>query len=385
MSDVAETQVQRYLDYNATAPLRADALDAMWPFLHSHHGNSQSVHRAGRFVRQAVEHARNQIARLVGCQPEEVIFTGGATESDNWALAGLAKGRPRLVGQSEHDAVLQAVPDAERLPVDANGVVTTEALASIRKGQEPALISIMWANNETGVVNDIPALARMASSTGDMLHSDAVQAIGRVPVNFASSGLAAMSVSSHKIGGPLGVGALIVRRGVEILSGQRGGGHEGGRRAGTLNVPAIVGFGAAAELLRKEGLLEAEQLRQWRDDFESALMVRFPQAEVFGRGAERLPNTSFFALPGWHSEALLMALDKRGFALASGSACHSGTDIPSHVLSAMGVPLERALGAVRMSLGHGSQESELSDLLDALVAIDQSRGAGGAFAELLNA
>lgn len=372
-----------YLDHNATSPLRPDVLDAMWPWLNNHHGNAQSVHKAGRFSRQAVEHAREQVAALVGCESAEVIFTSGATESDNWALAGLRRGQPRIVGSTEHDAVLQAAPDALRLPVNAAGQAEVETLRTHLQETSPALVSLMWANNETGVLNDIPALAAVAAEFGCGLHTDAVQAAGRIPLNFEAAGLEAMSLSSHKLGGPLGVGALIVRRGVEITQGQRGGSHEGGLRAGTLNVPAIVGFGHACSLLAAQPGEEAQRIQQWRDHFEQRLVEKFPQAQVYGAEAPRIPNTSFFSLPGWHSEALLMALDKRGFALASGSACHSGADTPSHVLAAMGVPTERALGAVRMSLGYNSEASDVDQLLEALQEIDKTRGHGSVFGELL--
>lgn len=372
-----------YLDHNATSPLRPEVLDAMWPWLNKHHGNSQSVHQAGRFSRQAVENARQQVASLVGCEASEVIFTAGATEADNWALSGLRRGQPRLVGATEHDAVLQAVPDAPRLSVDDSGQVTAADLRAQLEGQGPALLSIMWANNETGVVNDVAALATVAAEYGCGLHSDAVQAAGRIPVDFRGSGLEAMSLSSHKMGGPLGAGALIVRRGVEIARGQRGGSHEGGLRAGTLNVPAIVGFGHACQMLTAQMQEESARVRAWRNDFERRLQEAFPTVEIYGAGVPRIPNTSFFSLPGWHSEALLMALDKHDLALASGSACHSGTDTPSHVLAAMGVPAERALGAVRMSLGYNSDAADLDQLLEALVAIDATRGHGSVFGELL--
>lgn len=374
----------RYLDHNATSPLRPQVLEEMWPWLNQHHGNSQSVHKAGRFARQAVERAREQVAAFVGADADEVIFTSGATESDNWALHGLGGDSLRMVGATEHDAVLQAVPDALRIDVDRSGVIQPAALDAVLADKPGGLLSIMWANNETGVVHPVSALAEVAAARGWQIHCDAVQAVGRVAVDFHKAGLHAMSVSSHKIGGPLGVGALVLRRGCEIAKGQRGGSHEGGLRAGTLNVPAIVGFGVACELLAQEWQEEMRLLEQWRDHFEQILLQNFPQAVAFGSEAPRLPNTSFFALPGWHSEALLMALDKRGFALASGSACHSGADTPSHVLAAMGVPTDAALGAVRMSLGYNSQRADVDELLEALSAIDKTRGHGSVFGELLN-
>lgn len=373
-----------YLDHNATSPLRPKVLEAMWPWLNQHHGNSQSVHKAGRFARQAVEHARAQVAQFIGADAEEVIFTSGATESDNWAINGVRVETPRAVGATEHDAVLQANSEAIRIAVDADGVIQPAALAKALSGITPGLVSIMWANNETGVVHPVPELAAVAAEMGWSMHSDAVQAAGRIALSFRESGLQAMSLSSHKIGGPLGVGALVLRRGCEIERGQRGGSHEGGLRAGTLNVPAIVGFGAACELLGEEWSEEMALLAQWRDHFECALRDQFPEAQIFGSSVRRLPNTSFFALPGWHSEALLMVLDKRGFALASGSACHSGADTPSHVLAAMGVPTDVALGAVRLSLGYNSQRADIDELLAALVAIDETRGHGSVFGELLN-
>lgn len=374
-----------YLDHNATAPLRPGVFAAMRPWFEEHPGNANSVHRAGRLARQAVEQAREQVAALLGAQPGEVLFTSGATESINWALQGLRPGAPRCVGASEHDAVLQALPQARRLAVDGQGLIDPAALPETLAAQgEAGLLSLMWANNETGVLQDMPAIAAAAAAAGWWLHSDATQAVGRLSIDFAASGLVALSCSAHKLGGPKGVGALLLRGGHAIERGQRGGSHERGLRAGTLNVPGIVGFGAACAAAGKALAEESARLRRWREEFEAQLLASIPGSEVFGAQAPRLPNTSFFALPGWHSEALLIALDKRGFALASGSACHSGSDTPSHVLAAMGVPTPRALGAVRMSLGHDSREADLQALLAALQELAGETAGGGRFAGLLN-
>lgn len=365
-----------YLDHNASSPLRPEAFAAMQPWMTAQHGNAQSVHRAGRLARHAVDEARAQIAALAGCRADEVIFTSGATEADNWALRGLMPGTPRYVGAAEHDAVLQAMPGLRTLRPDPNGVISPAALAQQLEGRAPGLVSLMWANNETGVCNDIAALAAVAAGHGSMLHSDAAQALGRVPLDFAGSGCVALSLSAHKLGGPLGVGALVLREGTAIEPLLRGGQHEGRRRAGTLNVPGIVGFGAACARLAATGVDEARRLQGLRDQFEQALLAQCPGAQVFGQQVPRLPNTSFFAVPGWHSEALLMALDREGLALASGSACHSGSDVPSHVLQAMGVPTQTALGAVRMSLGHTTQDGDVAALLAALLSITGGGGAG---------
>nr|MBV6628618.1 cysteine desulfurase [Oceanococcus sp. HetDA_MAG_MS8] len=374
-----------YLDHNATTALRPGVLAAMQPWFEQHYGNANSQHRAGRLARQAVEQARAQVAALVHCEAAEVFFTSGSTESINWALRGLCPDAPRLVGSTDHEAVLETLPHCERLAVDQAGRPDLRSLKAWLQEHPRALVSVMAANNETGVLANLAEISAVVKSADGLLHTDATQMCGRLPVDFRHAELAAMSVSAHKLGGPKGVGALILRRGQEILAIQRGGKHEQGLRAGTLNVPGIVGFAAACEHAQAHMAEEALRHAQWRDAFEQELCKRHPQAEIFGLEAKRLPNTSFFALPGWHSEALLMALDKAGFALASGSACTSGTDVPSHVLTAMGVPAQRALGAVRMSLGHNSLESDLPALLDALDAIVKPVSQGGAaFAGLLN-
>ena len=373
-----------YLDHNATTSLRPGVLEAMLPWLSQHPGNASSVHRFGRLARDAVEQARAQVAEWIGAQAEEVIFTSGATEANNWALQGLRPGAPRLVGSTEHDAVLQAVPHAPRLPVRADGCLDAPALQKLLQQARGGVLSLMAANNETGVLHDLEPVIQAAQSQDVWVHSDATQAVGRMRMRFDQSGLAALSCSAHKLGGPKGVGALVLRRGVGIGRGQRGGPHERGLRAGTLNVPGIVGFGAACAALVSVLDAECERLARWRDGFEAELRGRFADVRIFGADAARLPHTSFFALPGWHSEALLMALDKRGLALASGSACHSGSDVPSHVLAAMGLPTEVALGAVRMSLGHDSSEEDVQALLQALEQIVQSSSAGSAMAGVLN-
>jgi cysteine desulfurase len=374
-----------YLDHNATTALRPGVFAAMQPWFETHYGNANSQHRAGRLARQAVEQARAQVASLLQCETAEVFFTSGSTESINWALNGLRPSAARLVGATDHEAVLETLADCARLPVDSAGRVDLGALEGWLEQHAGGLVSVMAANNETGVLADLEAVALRVHAAQGLLHTDATQICGRLPLDFRGSGLTAMSLSAHKLGGPKGVGALVLRHGQEIVPIQRGGGHEHGLRAGTLNVPGIVGFAAACAHAQEHMTEEASRHARWREAFEQELRQRHPQVEIFGMQAPRLPNTSFFALPGWHSEALLMALDKAGFALASGSACTSGTDVPSHVLTAMGVPASVALGAVRMSLGHNSQESDLPNLLDALDAIVQPSARGSqAFAGLLN-
>lgn len=365
-----------YLDYNATAPLRPEVVTAMAEAL-GRVGNASSLHAFGRGARAAVERARAQVAALVGAEPAEVHFTAGGTESDNWAL--VASGRRRLlVSAGEHEALLAAAPDAERVPLTAEGLLDLEALERLlAAGEAPALVSVQAANNETGALQPLAEVAVLARRHGALLHSDAVQAAGKVPFDAAALGLDLLSLSAHKLGGPQGVGALVVRGGLEPRPLLRGGGQERRRRAGTENVAGIVGFGLAAELAAAE-LGETAARAAWRDAFEAGLRARVPGAAIFAEGAPRLPNTSCFALPGRSAETLLIALDLAGFALSSGSACSSGRLAPSHVLAAMGVPEELARGALRLSFGWASRRAELERCLEALAAQAASGQTGGA-------
>jgi cysteine desulfurase len=363
-----------YLDYNATAPVRPRAAAAVSDAL-SLTGNASSVHRYGRLARRMVEEAREAVAALVAAEPEQVVFTSGGTEANNLAL-NTAAGRRILVSAGEHDSILQAVPDAERIPLTADGVVDIVALADLMAREPaPALVSIMLANNETGVVQPVAEAARLAHGVGACLHCDAVQAAGKMPVDFGALEVDLLSLSAHKLGGPQGVGALLVRDGVDLPALLHGGGQERRRRPGTENLPGIAGFGAAA---REAGDCVAAfaDLATWRDVLESAIGDLAPEARIFGSGASRLPNTSCFTMPGVRAETQVMALDLAGVAVSAGSACSSGKVQPSHVLRAMGADEETADSAIRVSLGWASAREDLDSFLQ--VWSDLLRRAGAA-------
>ena len=349
-----------YLDYNATAPLRPEALDAMTAAL-STVGNASSLHGFGRQARRTVEDAREQVAALVGARPAQVVFTAGGTEANNQALR--ACGRTRfLISAGEHHSVLQAVPQALRIPLRRDGLVSLAKLASLLAEEPaPALVSLQLANNETGVMQPIAEAAALAREFGALVHCDAVQAAGKIPVDFALLGIDLMTLSAHKLGGPQGIGALVVADDVELRPLLRGGGQERGRRAGTENVAAIAGFGAAAVAAR-QGL---GRLQVWRDAFEAELAALGPAVTIFGAAAQRLPNTTCVALPGLAAESQLMALDLAGVAVSSGSACSSGKVAPSHVLAAMGATEAEAQAALRISTGWASGQDDYARFLEA--------------------
>lgn len=364
-----------YFDYNATTPLDARVLEAMLPYLSGPYGNASSVHRYGRAARDAIEAARVQVAALAGAQPSELTWTSGATESNNLALKGLCDGvAPSrvLYGATEHPAVLEA---AESLRAEGWGVetiaITRDGLLDwpafeVQLARAPLrLAALMVANNETGVIQDIPRAAGLVHAAGGLLHADAVQAAGKIPLDFAASGADLMSLSAHKLYGPKGVGALLVRAEVGLHPQLHGGGQERGLRGGTENLAAIVGFGVAAELAQAELAARAAHTGALRARLEAGLRA-MPGITVFGEAAPRLPNTSQFGVAGWEGEALLMALDRRGIAVSSGSACASGRGEPSHVLLGMGLPRELAFSAIRVSLGQASTEAEVDRFLAVL-------------------
>jgi len=347
-----------YLDHNATSPLRPMALDAMAEALRAG-GNPSSVHRAGRAARARVETARQQVAALVGATPAEIVFTSGGTEANNLALAGA--GRRVLVSAVEHDSVLKAVADAEIIPVDRNGVVDFAALERLlAKSSEPAIVSVMFANNETGVTQSIVEIARLARVAGALIHCDAVQGASKAPIDMRALGVDYLSLSAHKLGGPAGVGALVVRAGAPLLPDRRGGGQESWRRAGTENVSGIVGFGAAAEEAAK-GL----DVRSFRDRLESELLKVAPEATIFGADAPRLSNTVCISMPGVAAETQVMALDLAGISVSSGSACSSGKVGRSAVLAAMGVEPSVADSALRISFGWNTESEDIERLIAA--------------------
>ncbi len=352
-----------YLDYNAGAPLRPEALEAMTQAVAAP-GNASSVHGPGRRARRLVEEARARVAALAGAEPAWVTFTSGGTEANNLALRGLPAVRI-LVSAGEHDSVLQAVPGAERIPLTVDGLVDLDALAAaLRDTPEQTLVSIMRANNETGVIQPLEAVIALARAAGAWVHCDAVQAAGKIPLDMATLGLDAMTLSAHKLGGPPGVGALLARPELPLAAQQLGGGQERRRRAGTENLPGIAGFGAAAQVALRE-LPAAARLAGRRDRFETEAGRIAPDLKVFGAAAPRLANTSCVAVAGLPAETQLMALDLAGVAVSSGAACSSGKVQPSHVLTAMGATASEAASAIRVSLGWASAPADVDRLLAA--------------------
>jgi cysteine desulfurase len=370
-----------YLDHNATTPLRPEAAAAMAEAL-AMTGNPSSVHRFGRHARGKIEAAREAVAALAGARPEGVIFTSGGTEANNLALAG--SGRTRiLVSAGEHDSILGAVPAAARITLTGEGLVEPAALdARLGESTAPALVSIMLANNETGAIQPFPELARVARSHGALVHCDAVQAAGKLPLDLAALGVDLISLSAHKLGGPPGVGALVLAADIEIAASQRGGGQERGRRAGTENLPGIVGFGAAAQAARA-GLGKAAELADLRDRLERGLRQLVPDIRIFAEAAPRLANTCCFAAPGLAAETQVIALDLAGIAVSAGAACSSGKVAPSQVLAAMGAGAAAA-AAIRVSLGWTSEAADIERFLEAWGAL-YSRGAARAHKDAHNA
>jgi cysteine desulfurase len=358
---------ESYLDWNATAPLRPEAAAAITAAL-LHCGNPSSVHRWGRTARQMVEHARETVAALVGSDPDGVVFVSGGTEANHLALFG--SGRERvLVSAIEHSSVLQAVAAAERIAVDANGIVDLADLdEQLAADPRRALVSVMLANNETGVLEPVSEIAAMAHRHGALFHCDAVQAAGKIPVDVAAIGADLVSLSAHKLGGPPGIGALIVRGMAELAPMIRGGGQERGRRAGSENLPGIAGF-AAASSAAMDGLADYDRIRQLRDNLEASLSAVAPEAIVIGAATPRLPNTSAIALPGISAETQIIALDLDGVMVSAGAACSSGKVGPSHVLQAMGATPEIAGCTIRISLGGSTTEAEIDHFLTAWMAM----------------
>ena len=355
-----------YFDWNATAPLRPEARAAMLAALDAS-GNASSVHGEGRTARQRVEAARRRVAALVGgAKVNQVTFVSGATEANALALQPGIAGR-LFVSAVEHPSVLAggrfAQEQVEILPVDGNGIVDLDALAGALVMAERPLVSVMLANNETGVIQPIAEIGAIVHAANGLLHVDAVQAAGRIPVDMRALGADLMSLSSHKIGGPQGAGALIVDSDQNLKPLIRGGGQERGLRAGTENVAAIAGFGGAAEAALAGLDAEAGRMAALRERLEGGLRAATPDAIIFAHGVGRLPNTTLVAVPGVKAETALIAFDLNGFALSSGAACSSGKVAASHVLAAMGVEPALARGAIRISLGPTTTETEVESLL----------------------
>jgi cysteine desulfurase len=368
-----------YLDHNATTPIDERVVEAMRPYQTQFFGNPSSLHKLGRLSRGAIDQAREQVAALVGAKPFQVIFTSGGTEANNLAIKGLAASFPSVrlaFGATEHPSVSEAVAAARRfgatcsaLAVNEDGQIRSEALEEWASGQG-GLVSVMLANNETGVVQDLAPVVERARRSQAAVHTDAVQAAGKIAVDFESLGVQLMSLSGHKIGGPKGVGALITDQTVHLEPLLHGGGQEQGLRGGTENVAAIVGFGKAAELARAELTDRASHVAGLRSLLEDRLS-RIPGITLFARSQRRLPNTLQIAAEGVDGEMLVMLLDRAGIAVSSGSACASGGGEPSPVLTAMGVPASLAKSAVRISLGSSNSEAHVDALVTALKQILQ--------------
>lgn len=384
-----------YLDHAATTPLASEALAALTREL-ARTGNPSSLHASGRRARRAVEDARETIAAAAGAHPSEVIFTSGGTEADNLAVKGLywsrVAGNPKrrriLCSAVEHHAVLDTVEWLERhegaevswLPVDAEGAVDLAFLEAelAREPENIALVTVMWANNEVGTIQPVGRIVELAQAKSVPVHSDAVQAFGSLPVDFKASGLDAMSISGHKIGGPVGVGALLLGRAVTLTPVQHGGGQERDVRSGTLDTASIAAFAAAAEAAASGLETETARLSALRDRLIDGVRERIPDAVLRGApGSGRLPGNAHFTFPGCEGDSLLFLLDLAGIESSTGSACTAGVPRPSHVLLAMGLDEETARGAQRFSLGHASTAADVDALLAALPdAYARARQAG---------
>jgi len=352
-----------YLDYNASAPMPDAVVDAIAAAARLC-GNPSSVHAYGRKARALVEAARRDVAACVGAAPEQVIFTSGATEANAIALRRCGRARV-LVSAVEHASVLNAVPVVDIIPVGADGVVDLDRLgAMLADGGDDAVVSVMLANNETGVLQPLDAVAAIAREAGALVHCDAVQGPGRVPVDMAALGADLLSLSAHKMGGPKGCGALVARDIGLLVAETQGGGQERGLRGGTENLTGIAGFGAAARETAAT-LDHMADIGRLRDAMEARIRALAADAVIFGVDAPRLPNTSCIALPGVTSEAQVMALDLAGVAVSAGSACSSGKITPSHVLTAMGAPAALAGSAIRVSLGPATTEGDIETFLAA--------------------
>ena len=359
---------ETYLDWNATAPLRPEAAAAVSEALASW-GNPSSVHRRGRVARRIIERAREEIAGLLGgVDPRGVVFVSGGTEANNLALLGTDRERV-LVSAVEHDSVRQVLPTAETIPVDRDGVVARDALDRLLAADpRPALVSVMFANNETGVIQPVGEIASLARRYGALFHCDAVQAAGRLALDTGAIGADLISLSAHKLGGPPAVGALVVTGDLDLASLLRGGGQERGRRAGTENVPGIAGFAAAAKAAVEE-IAAYDRVRVLRASLEAEIAVAAPEAVIYGTGVMRLPNTSAIAMPGVAAETQVIALDLDGVMVSAGAACSSGKVGPSHVLAAMGVDAALAASTIRVSLGGSSSETDIAHFLHAWTAL----------------
>lgn len=364
-----------YFDHNATTPVDPGVVEVMVRVLREEFGNASSVHHFGQRAKAVMDEARSAVAALIAAEPSEVVFTSGGTEADNFAIRGVAEaleptGRTHLIASSiEHEAVLNTLKALAKrgwqttlLPVDASGIVKPEALEAAITDRT-ALVSVMHANNEVGTIQPIAELARIAHARGALVHTDAVQSVGKIPIDTRALGVDLLSMSAHKFYGPKGAGALFIKRGARVAPILTGGKHERNRRAGTENVPAIAGFGAAAALAARKMEAEGARLRAMRDRLEEQVLATVPGTAINGAREPRVPNTTNLSVDGVEAESLLIALDLEGIAVSTGSACSSGTLEPSHVLRAMGLPTHRTQNSIRVSLGAGNTDAEVDEFL----------------------
>jgi cysteine desulfurase len=369
-----------YLDHNATTPVHPEVVEAMLPFLREHFGNPSSSHAYGQRARGAVERAREQVAALLACQPDEIVFTSGGTEANNLAIRGIAEVAARrhvVTTTVEHPATAQPCAYLARhgfevtaVPVDSVGQVRMDEIRAFVRG-DTALVTVMLAQNETGALMPIPQIARLTHERGAVVHTDAAQAVGKVPTRVDDLGVDLLSVAGHKLYAPKGVGALYVRRGTKITPFTLGAGHERGLRPGTENVPYIVGLGQACELARRDLDLEPARQRELRDELWRALSAAIPGLKLNGHPTVRLPNTLNVSFPGVLGSAVLASAPE--IAASTGSACHEGGETASAVLLAMGIEPATALGAVRLSLGRSTTRAQVAEAAQALVCAWRAR------------
>ena len=378
-----------YFDHNATTPVAPEVLETLASCLGQVYGNASSIHHFGQGAKQRMEAARRQLASLIGCQPSSLVFTSGGTEADNMAVLGVVRAAPgaarhAIVSAVEHPAVLGPCEQLEREGVEITRLrVSPDSLVDpedVRRALRPetVLVSVMHANNELGTIQPIAEIARITCAAGVTLHVDGVQAVGKIPVDVEALGVDLYSMSAHKLYAPKGVGALYVRKGTAMSPIAYGGHHERDRRPGTENVPGIAAFGAAAELAARTLAAESERLAALRDRLENAILERIPRAGVNGSRSRRTPNTANMHFDGIDGEALVIALDLRGFAVSTGAACSSGAIAPSHVLVNMGLSAERARASMRFSLGRSNTAGQVDALVDALAgAVEHLRRIAG--------
>jgi cysteine desulfurase len=370
--------VRVYFDYNATSPLAPEVRDAIVAALDGTYGNASSVHHFGQQAKAAIDDARTALAKLINAEPSEVVFTSGGTEADNFAIRGVADtlestSRRHLVASAiEHEAVLNTLKALSRhgwrvslVPVGATGVVSVDDVRAAIT-DETAVVSLMHANNEIGTIQPIAAVAEAAHARGALLHTDAVQSVGKIPVDVRALGADLLSLSAHKFNGPKGVGALWIKRGTRLQPTMTGGKHERNRRAGTENVPAIVGMGVAACLATSKIASDAARVGTLRDRLEAGILAAVPGTAINGARDPRVPNTTNISFDRVEAESLLIALDLEGIAVSTGSACSSGTLEPSHVLRAMGLPPHRTQNSLRFSLGLFSTDAEVDRVVEVL-------------------